>query len=347
MNNITIDLFSDSMTKPTAEMRRFIYESEVGDEQKNEDPTVNILIDKCCDLFGKESALFMPTGTMCNLVAFLVHCEQGDEVILDATAHSMHYEVAGISSFAGAIPRVLNGENGIFTLDQFKSAIRPVNRHLPKSKMVHIEQTANLGGGAIWPLEEMNKICQEARANDIICHMDGARLLHAVVETNISAREYSENFDTVWLDFTKSLGAPFGAIMAGSREFIEKAWRRKQQLGGAMRQAGIMASAALYGLVHHTDKIKEDHKNAKRLAAGLSKIEFLEVDPVHTNLVFFRIKNHHLTARELADLCLEKGVRMLVHEFNTIRAVTHLDIDESAIDETLNIINEIFTRSTN
>lgn len=347
MNNISIDLYSDTLTQPSTEMRRFIYESEVGDEQKNEDPTVNLLIEKICDLLGKENAVFMPSGTMCNQIAFMAHCQPGDEVIVDSSAHTVNYEVGGMSALSGVVPKPLNGENGIFSLDQFKSAIRPDSRYFSKSKMVLIEQTSNLGGGSIWPLETINQICEEAHSNDIICHMDGARLLNAVVETNISAKDYSEKFDSVWIDFSKGLGAPVGAMLAGSNEFIEKAWRHKQQVGGAMRQSGIIAAGALFSLEYNIDRLKEDHINAKRFAQGLEKNEFIDVGEVQTNMVFFKIKNHSMTAMELTKLCLNKGLRFLLAGPNSIRAVTHMDVSESDIDQALNIINEIFTQKTN
>lgn len=338
MSHIRIDLYSDTVTRPTSKMREFMSRAMVGDEQQKEDPTVNQLVETVCHLLGTEDAVFLPSGTMCNQIAFRVHCRPGDEIIMDETAHTRHYETGGPAAHSGASVYPLRGHRGVFNVEQLKAAIRPASNHFPRSRVVLIEQTSNLGGGSIWPLGSIKDICAVARENALSSHMDGARLLNAVVATGVAAREYAATFDSLWIDFSKGLGAPVGAALAGSRAFIEEAWRWKHQFGGAMRQAGIIAAGALYALEHHVDRLAEDHENAQILGRGLSEIGGITVEPVETNLIFFDVAGLGITAEAFNRRLTQLGVRISTLTQTRARAVTHLDISRDQIAEALDII---------
>ena len=342
MQDIRIDLYSDTVTRPTPEMRKFMAKAEVGDEQQKEDPTVNKLVEMVCDILGKEDAIYLPSGTMCNQIAIRVYCRPGDEIIVDDTTHTRHFETGGPSALSGASLFPLDGKRGIFTAEQVKSAIRPENNHFPRSRVIFIEQTSNLGGGSIWPLETIQEICTLANENGIYRHMDGARLLNAVVASGISAREYAEHFDSIWIDFSKGLGSPVGAALAGSKEFIKEAWRWKHQFGGAMRQAGIIAAGAVYALNHHVDRMAEDHENAQILAKGLAEIDGITVEPVETNIIFFDVAGLGMTSEAFNNRLKTHGVRVsALGSTARARAVTHLDVSRSQTEEALDIIRGV------
>jgi threonine aldolase len=333
-----VDLYSDTVTRPTPAMRRFMCDAEVGDEQQYEDPTVNQLQDAVAELLGKEAALFLPSGTMCNQVAFSVHCRAGDEILLHETAHPLLYEAGGAAALIGAVFRPLSGERGRFTAAQVREAIRPAVHYMPRSRVVSIEQTANIVGGVCWPLAEVQAVGAAAREAGLAVHMDGARLMNAVVATGTPARAFAAQADTVWLDLTKGLGAPVGAVLAGSRAFIEEAWIHKQRLGGAMRQAGIIAAAGLYALEHHVERLAQDHERARRLAAGLARLPGIAVDAarVETNIVIFDVRGTGLTGDQFAERTLAShGVRFSVIGGSTVRAVTHLDVPSDGIPRAL------------
>jgi len=338
---VRIDLFSDTITKPTQGMRKFMAEAEVGDEQQKEDPSVNKLVEMVCDLLGKEDAIYLPSGTMCNQIAFRVHCRPGDEIIMDETAHTRHYETGGPAALTGAMTYPLAGIRGVFRAAQLEAAVRPASNHLPRSKVVLVEQTSNLGGGSIWPLEGIQSVCAAAHKHGMVCHMDGARLLNAVATTGIKAKTYAEPFDSVWVDFSKGLGAPVGAALAGSKGFIQEAWRWKHQFGGAMRQAGIIAAGAVYALNHHVERLAEDNENAQTLARGLAEIEGIVVEPVETNLIFFDVSAMGVTAEAFNALLMEKGLRVSVLGKTRGRAVTHLDVSRELVMEGLDIIRQV------
>ena len=338
---VRIDLFSDTITKPTQGMRKFMAEAEVGDEQQKEDPSVNKLVEMVCDLLGKEDAIYLPSGTMCNQIAFRVHCRPGDEIIMDETAHTRHYETGGPAALTGAMTYPLAGIRGVFRAAQLEAAVRPASNHLPRSKVVLVEQTSNLGGGSIWPLEGIQSVCAAAHKHGMVCHMDGARLLNAVATTGVKAKTYAEPFDSVWIDFSKGLGAPVGAALAGSKGFIQEAWRWKHQFGGAMRQAGIIAAGAVYALNHHVERLAEDNENAQILARGLAEIEGIVVEPVETNLIFFDVSAMGVTAEAFNALLMEKGLRISVLGKTRGRAVTHLDVSREQVKEGLDIIRQV------
>ena len=333
---IEVDLYSDTVTRPTPEMRRFMCEAEVGDEQKYEDPTVNLLQEMVADLLGKEAAVFLPSGTMCNEIALRVHCRPGEEMLAHRTAHPIHFETGGPGALAGVNVRSLDGARGQYDAAALEEGIRPDFRHFPRSRLVWVEQTSNLGGGSIWPLDRVRAVAEVARRHRLATHLDGARLMNAVIASGVSAREWASHFDSAWIDFTKGLGAPVGAALAGSRDFIAEAWRLKQQMGGAMRQAGIIAAGGVYALRHNVKRLAEDHANARRLAEGLATLPGVALDPttVETNLVFFDLTGR-MDAATLVERLLARGVRMGALGPRTVRAVTHLDVSAAQIERTL------------
>ncbi len=333
---IDVDLYSDTVTRPTADMRRFMCEAEVGDEQKLEDPTVNRLCEMVAELLGKEAAVFLPSGTMCNEIALRVHARPGEEVIAHQTAHPIHFETGGPAALAGVNMRSIDGPRGQFDAAAVEAAVRPAFRHFPRTRLLWVEQTSNLGGGSVWPLSLIEQVTAAARRHGLATHLDGARLMNAVVASGVSARDYAAPFDSAWIDFTKGLGAPVGAALAGSRAFIEEAWRLKQQMGGAMRQAGIIAAGGIYALRHHVKRLADDHANARRLAEGLAALPGVSLDPktVETNIVFFELTGQ-LTAAEVVERLLAHGIRMGALGERTIRAVTHLDVDAAGIERVL------------
>ena len=340
---IDVDLYSDTVTRPTAEMRRFMCDAPVGDEQKYEDPTVNQLQDMVAELLGKEAALFLPSGTMCNEIAMRVHCRPGEEMLAHKSAHPIHFETGGPAALAGVNVHGLDGLRGQYDAATLEAAIRPDSRHMPRSRLVWVEQTSNLGGGSIWPLAQIRAVTDVARRHGLTTHMDGARLMNAVVASKIPAREWAAPFDTAWIDFTKGLGAPVGAAIAGSRQFIAEAWRCKQQMGGAMRQAGIIAAGGVYALRHHVERLAQDHADARRLAEGLAALPGVKLDPasVETNLVFFDLTGS-LDAGKAVELLLARGVRMGAIGPRTIRAVTHLDVTAAGVDQALAAARAVF-----
>jgi threonine aldolase len=334
---IDVDLYSDTVTRPTPAMRRFMCDAPVGDEQKGEDPTVNRLQAMVAELLGKEAAVFLPSGTMCNEIAMRVHCRPGDEMLAHRTAHPIHFESGGPAALAGVNVRALDGPRGQYDAAAAAEAIRPPEvRYFPRSRLLWVEQTSNLGGGAVWPLPRIEAVVEVARRHGLATHLDGARLLNAVVASGVPARTYAAPFDSAWIDFTKGLGAPVGAALAGSRAFIAEAWRLKQQMGGAMRQAGIIAAGGIYALTHHVERLREDHANARRLAEGLAALPGVKLDPaeVETNLVFFDLVGPLDAAAVVAQL-LARGVRMGALGPRTVRAVTHLDVDAEGLDRAL------------
>lgn len=341
---IRINLLSDTQTRPTAAMRAAMAAAEVGDEQIGDDPTVNALCERVAELLGKEAAVFMPSGTMCNVAATLVHCRRGDEILAHPSAHLISREGGAHAALGGFQVTGVPGENGQFTAAALQAALHPRNRYEPPQTLVSVEQTANIGGGTIWPKDALDAVTAIARANDMATHMDGARLLNACVATGISARDMSQGWDSVWLDFTKGLGAPLGAAMAGSRDFIDEVWRWKQRLGGSMRQAGISAAGCLYSLDHHVERLADDHAHARALAGGLAQIEGMVVQQPETNLVFFDPAGCGITGPAMVAALRKHGVLLAVMD-GRIRACTHLDVSAAMIEETLGLIRNIVRKA--
>ena len=340
---LRVNLQSDTQTRPTPAMRAAMMDAEVGDEQFGTDPTVMELCDRVAALLGKPAAMFMPSGTMCNQVAILTHCRPGDEILAHETSHIITAEAGGTSALSGTQVNGLTGARGQFDLPTLQAAMRLKRRHAPPQTLVEVEQTANAGGGSIWPLEILRAVSDFAHEQGMATHMDGARLLNAAVATGIAASDMAAGFDSVWLDFTKGLGAPLGAVLCGSEDFIDQAWRWKQRLGGAMRQAGICAAGCIYALDHHVDRLAEDHDNARALARGLAQIDGITVEEPETNLVFFDTSATGMAADALVRAIEREGVSFSISARFRGRACTHLDVSRAQIDEAIAAIGRAVT----
>jgi threonine aldolase len=330
-----IDLRSDTVTRPTPAMRRAMAEAPVGDDVLGDDPTVAALERRTAELLGKEAAVYMPSGTMTNQAAIRSHTEPGDEIILEAVAHSYFFESGGPAALSGVSCRLLAGVRGIFTAGQVRAAVRPRNYHYPVSKLVCVENTHNRGGGSLWPIRTIAEVAAAAREAGLALHMDGARLWNASVATGIPEREYAAHFDSVSVCFSKGLGAPVGSALAGTAAFIDRARRFRKMFGGGMRQAGIIAAGALYALENHRARLAEDHSSARRLAEGIAGLPGIEFDPatVETNIVIFRASA--MSPAEWISRLQRLGVLVLAGSAETVRAVTHLDVSAAQIDEAI------------
>lgn len=337
---VRINLLSDTQTKPTPAMREAMARAEVGDEQVGDDPSVNLLCERVADLLGKEAAVFMPSGTMCNVTATLVHCRPGDEILAHETAHIIAREGGAHAALGGFQITPLKGDDGQFSPDTLRKALHPRTRYQPPQVLVSVEQTANIGGGTIWKKKVLDEVVAIAKSAGMATHMDGARLLNASVATGISAREMAAGWDSAWIDFSKGLGAPIGGAIAGTRAFIDEIWRWKQRLGGSMRQSGICAAACVYALDHHVDRLAEDHANARALARGLSQISGVEVQEPETNLVFFKPDGAGVSGNKMVAELGKRGV-MLAMMDGRIRACTHLDVTAPMIEEMMGHVREI------
>jgi threonine aldolase len=330
---VRVNLYSDTQTRPTAAMKAAMMAAEVGDEQAGLDPTVNELCDRMAALLGKPAAMFLPSGTMCNEIAILSHCRPGDAVLAHRTAHILAAEGGAPAALAGAQITALDGDGGQFSPATLAAAFSAGSRYDAPQTLVAVEQTANLGGGTIWPLADLRAIAELAHARGMATHMDGARLMNAVVATAVPADAMAAGYDSIWLDFTKGLGAPLGAVLCGSTDLIDRAWRWKQRLGGALRQAGICAAACLYALDHHVERLAEDHDNARLLARGLAQIEGLSVQMPQTNLVFIDTSASGRPATEIAARLRARGVMISVMGTHRARACTHLDVTRAQVEE--------------
>lgn len=336
MRNWEVDLFSDTKTRPTAAMRAAMAAAEVGDEQQDEDPTVASLNLRVAALLGKEAAVFLPSGTMANVIATLVHCKRGDEILAEASSHVLHLETGGPAGIAGATVTALPGEGGMFSPHTLLSAIRLPRRNAPRPRVVWIEQTTNLGGGRVWPLTTLRVIRKIADEANMAVHIDGARLLNAAVADRVSPADYGSVSDSLWIDFTKGLGAPFGAVLVGHNEFIEDARRYKHMLGGAMRQAGIMAAACHVALDDGVDRLIEDHDHARALASALSCVDGLPpISNVETNIVILELAGTRFDAMKVRDHLASIGIRVGVFGTSTIRMVTHRDVGPNEIEQAI------------
>lgn len=343
MNKI-IDLRSDTVTRPSPEMRRAMAEAEVGDDVFGDDPTVNRLQEKVAAMLGKEAALFVPSGTMANTVAILSHTQPGDEVIVERESHTFNYEVAGAAVMGGVQPNTIVGDRGILTAEQIAREIREPNVHIPPTKLICLENTHNRGGGSIYPLEKIQAIHQLAQQYNLKMHLDGARLFNACVVTGISPEDYAQYFDSLMFCFSKGLGAPVGSILAGSKQFIQRAHRVRKMLGGGMRQVGILAAAAWYALENNIERLAEDHQHAKMLATELAKINGFHINPDHveTNILVFDISQSGFSVTEVLNKLKAKGILMVPFGHTLVRAVTHLDVSREDIETTIRIVHELF-----
>jgi threonine aldolase len=337
---VRVNLYSDTQTRPSAAMKDAMMHAEVGDEQHGDDPTVHELCDRMTALLGKQAAVFLPSGTMCNQIAILTHCRAGDEIIAHETAHIIQNEGGGAGALTGALILGLKGARGQFDAETVREALRERRRNVPSQTLLEVEQTANTGGGSVWPLDKLNAVLDMAHEHGMATHMDGARLMNAVVASGVAARDMAAGCDSVWVDFTKGLGAPLGAVLCGSEAFIDQAWRWKQRLGGSLRQAGVCAAACIYALDHNIDRLADDHANAKALARGLAQIPGITVEEPETNLVFFDISGTRLTAEQLAERVRREGIMLSTTGRHRVRACTHLDVDSTGIETAVQVIRQ-------
>ena len=342
-----IDLRSDTVTRPSKEMRRAMAEADVGDDVFGDDPTVIRLQEKVARLMDKEAAVYLPSGSMANQTCIRAHCEPGDEIICHEDSHIYHYEGGAPAGLSGCSLRLLRGPRGRFTAEDVRTAVRPVNSHYPRSTLVLVENTHNRGGGSIWPIEQIAEVHAVAEEFGLKMHLDGARLMNACVATGRRPADYAQYFDTVSTCFSKGLGAPVGSAVAGSKETIERVHRFRKMFGGGMRQAGIIAAGAIYALDHNVERLAEDHVHAQRLAGAIADLPGLtvEADAVETNIVYFDVSEKLGTAQSLFDRLTEEGVLMLVVGAQRMRAVTHLDVDTAAIDRAATALARIVNRA--
>jgi len=339
-----IDLRSDTVTKPSKEMRRAMATAKVGDDVFGDDPTVNLLQEKVADMLEKEATLFVPSGTMANLIAILTHTNPGDEVIMEKDSHTFNYEVGGAAALAGVQINPLIGDRGILEQEQVEEAIRMPNVHIPQTKLICIENTHNRGCGAIYPMKKIRTISQLAEERKLKMHLDGARLFNACVATGFAVKEYAKYFDSLTFCFSKGLGAPVGSILAGSKEFIKKAHRYRKMLGGGMRQVGILAAAAIYALDNNVKRLAEDHLHAKMLANALAKMDGFQVNPDHveTNIVVFDVSNSGMSVNQAVEKMEEKGVLLVPFGATLVRAVTSLAVSREDIEKAIEVFSRVF-----
>ncbi len=325
-------------------MREAIARAEVGDDVFGEDPTVNLLQEKVASLLGKETGLFVASGTMGNEVTLNAHTQPGEEIILEIDSHIFNYEAAAPALLAGVQLHPLHGKRGVLTAEQVEAVIRPDDVHFPRTSLVCLENTHNRAGGTIYPLEEIRRIRKVVDAHGFMMHLDGARLWNASVATGISLKEYAGYFDSVSVCFSKGLGAPVGSLIVGSEEFIVRARRYRKLYGGGMRQAGILAAAGLYALENNIDRLAEDHRNARKLAEAVASLPGISVDldSVQTNIVIIQIDGARYTASQVADVLKEHGILLLAIAPARLRAVTHLDVSEEGIDRAIKVFQELF-----
>lgn len=330
-----IDLRSDTVTRPTPEMREAIAHAVVGDDVIDVDPTLDALEKATAKLLGKERAIFMPSGSMTNQIAVRVHCKPGEEFICDEGCHIYNYEQGAFAQLSGVVAKTVSGVDGVLQPEQLQGKIRPENEHMVRTRMVTLENTHNRGGGKVQPYQCVVDICQWAHDAGLATHLDGARLMNAVVATGRDAAEWAQHFDTVSICFSKGLGAPVGSALAGSEAAIQEARRHRKAFGGGMRQAGILAAGALYALEHHVERLAEDHEKAQRLADAVRDTPGLELatDEVDTNIVIFQVTDENLDAHAVVAHLKEQDVHMFAIGPQSVRAVTHLDVSFDQIEQ--------------
>ncbi len=338
-----VDLRSDTVTKPTPEMRRSMAEAEVGDDVFGEDPTVNRLEAVAAERLGKEAGLFVMSGTMGNQVSLMAHTERGNEIILDEGSHIFNYEVGALAVLSGLQPRTLRGERGILDPDEVRRAIRPPNIHHAQDTLVCVETTHNRGGGSVYPLKTLQAIRRIASENGLAVHMDGARLFNAAVASGIAPRELAAQADSVSFCLSKGLGAPVGSVVVGRQAFIDRARRARKMFGGGTRQAGILAAAGLVALETMVERLREDHANARLLAEGLAALPGVEIDLQHveTNILIFTLRRKDLDAPGLVRKLGEHGIKAFNISEESIRMVTHKDVDRAGILRALEVLKKI------
>jgi threonine aldolase len=342
-----VDLRSDTVTRPTPAMRRAMAEAEVGDDVYLEDPTVNALEARAAEIFGKDAALFVPSGCMGNLIAIKVWTHHGDEVICEERSHVNLYELASMSAIAGCMPRIARGEDGILTWSQIEAVIRPKIYYDSQTALVCLENTHNMAGGTLYTAEQISDICKHAHDAGLKVHLDGARVFNAAVALAAPVAEITRDVDSVMFCLSKGLGAPVGSMIAGSHEFVEKSRIYRKMFGGGMRQVGVLAAAGRIALEESPKRLAVDHQNAQRLAEGIAKIPSLRIDPktVKTNIVIFDCKGTGMGAGQLCDALKPHGIWALDTAMYAVRFVTHCDVDSQDIERALEVLQAIVTKS--
>lgn len=341
-----IDLRSDTVTRPTPAMREAMAKAEVGDDVYGEDPTLNRLQDRAAEIFEREAALFFPSGSMANLTAIKIWTRPGTEVICESQAHLYLYEMASIAAIAGCMPNIVAAPSGILRWEMIEPLIRPHIYYRAQTALIELESTHNMQGGSVYPPEVADEICDRAHEMSLPVHLDGARIFNAAVALGRGVAEITRKFDSVMFCLSKGLGAPVGSMLAGSRDFIEKARATRKLLGGGMRQAGILAAAGLIALEEGPKEIPTDHANARHLAAGLSQIEGIDLDAnkVKTNILIFAIREPHRSSHPASTICrslAQRGVLCNPTSRTTVRMVTHRDVNRAQIDEALRIVEDV------
>jgi len=338
-----IDLRSDTVTKPSPEMRRAMAEAEVGDDVYLEDPTVNRLQQRAAEIFGREAALFLPSGSMGNLIAIKIHTHHGNEVICEERGHIYNYEMAAMAFVGGVLPRSIPAQDGILHWEQVKSAIRPKIYYRAQTALISLENTHNLAGGTVYPQEVSDEICDRAHEMSIPVHLDGARVFNAAVYLKRPVREITAKFDSVQFCVSKGLGAPVGSLLVGTRDFIEQARVYRKVFGGGMRQAGVLAAAGLIALEKGPLRLEEDHRNARHLAEGLSRIPGVAIDParVQTNILVFDVSGTGIDANDIAKRLAAEGVLAGAFSSEIMRMCTHLDVSRAQIDQALEVFGRV------
>ncbi len=339
-----IDMRSDTVTRPSKEMREAMASAEVGDDVFGDDPTVNELENKVADLFGKEAAMFVPSGSMGNQVCLYSNSSPGDEIICERGCHIFNFEVATVAALSGMLTQVVDGTRGVFTPADIEGLIRPGSMHSPRTAIVEIENTHNRAGGTIFPIDVMQSLRELCDSRQVLLHLDGARIWNAHVATQIPLADYAACADTMSVCFSKGLGAPIGSAVLGERDFINRARRTRKMFGGGMRQVGIIAAAALYAIEHNIQRLSEDHENAWYFAESISEIEgvYIDLDSVQTNIVVLDIAGSGRGVDDIVASCREKGLLVVAFGATKIRAVTHLDVDRDDVRDAIQIMREVF-----
>lgn len=338
-----VDLRSDTVTRPSTDMRRVIAEAEVGDAVLGDDPTVTRLENAAAELLGKERALFFPSGIMANQTALLIQAAPGSEAVIDARGHILDWEEGGAAAWGGIQLRAVPTNDGLLTLEQVEAFIRPASPYVPRTSLICLENTHNGAGGRVLPLEQMQAIGQVARGRGVRVHLDGARLPNAAVATGHTLAELAAPADTVMMSLSKGLGAPVGSLLAGDAAAMEEAWRVRRRMGGGMRQAGLLAAAALYALEHNFARLEDDHRRARQLAAGAAEVPGLSAAMPDTNIVMIDLVDPKLAAEGTLAGLKQRGIWMTPFGPRRLRAVTHLDVDDAGIERAVGALREVVT----
>jgi threonine aldolase len=338
-----IDLRSDTVTKPSADMRRAMAEAVVGDDVFMEDPTLNLLQERAASVFGREASLIVPSGSMGNLTCVMAQTRPGQEVICETNGHIYNYEMGSLSALGGVLPRIVEGEDGILSWDAISNAIRPKVYYRPQTALICLENTVNMAGGTVYPTRVVNEICDRAHEGDIRVHLDGARVFNAATYLKETVAEMTKKFDSVQFCLSKGLGAPVGSMIVGSRNFIERCRSIRKMLGGGMRQAGVLAAAGLLALEHGPGRLQDDHDNAQALARRLAVIPGIALNPakVHTNIVIFSIKSSGLSSAAFLEQLAAQQVLAVPVDADRVRMVTHLDVTRQQMEEAADAVQKV------